>query len=131
MKKCSYCGRDNTDEAANCHECGTEFERPAEPPPPEPAPEPARPEYEFAALSAAGQQQDWVTLVTCGTLVAADLVVMRLRAAGIETFLPDERLMQVIGWNLNTYGYVRVQVSPKDYDEARALLAAPKVEDES
>lgn len=26
MKKCSYCGRDNADEAVNCHECGTEFE---------------------------------------------------------------------------------------------------------
>jgi len=25
MKKCSYCGRDNTDDAVNCHECGTEF----------------------------------------------------------------------------------------------------------
>ena len=27
MKKCSYCGRDNADEALNCKECGTEFER--------------------------------------------------------------------------------------------------------
>jgi len=27
MKKCSYCGRDNTDEALHCYECGTEFER--------------------------------------------------------------------------------------------------------
>ncbi len=27
MKKCSYCGRDNTDEALNCRECGTEFEQ--------------------------------------------------------------------------------------------------------
>jgi antitoxin component YwqK of YwqJK toxin-antitoxin module len=26
MKKCSYCGRDNADEAVNCRECGTEFE---------------------------------------------------------------------------------------------------------
>ena len=25
MKKCSYCGRDNADDAANCRECGTEF----------------------------------------------------------------------------------------------------------
>ncbi|NOS72500.1 MAG: hypothetical protein HOP33_21580 [Verrucomicrobia bacterium] len=30
MKKCSYCGRDNADEALNCRECGTEFERPSE-----------------------------------------------------------------------------------------------------
>jgi hypothetical protein len=26
MKKCSCCGRDNADDAMNCHECGTEFE---------------------------------------------------------------------------------------------------------
>ena len=25
MKKCSYCGRKNSDEAAHCGECGTEF----------------------------------------------------------------------------------------------------------
>jgi hypothetical protein len=29
MKKCSYCGRENPDEALNCHECGTEFEHDA------------------------------------------------------------------------------------------------------
>jgi hypothetical protein len=126
MKKCSYCGRDSEDNTVNCWECGTEFELPVEPAPSQPAqPEPNRPEYEFAPLSAADKQQDLVTLVTCGTLVAADMIVMRLRAAGIETFLPDERLMQVIGWNLNTYGYVRVQISPRDYDAARELLAEP------
>ena len=27
MKQCAYCGRDNTDEAPNCRECGTEFEQ--------------------------------------------------------------------------------------------------------
>ena len=25
MKKCSYCGRENSDEAVHCRECGTEF----------------------------------------------------------------------------------------------------------
>ena len=64
-----------------------------------------------------------MTLVKCGTLVAADMIVTRLRAAGIEAFLPDEFLMQSVGWNLNTFGYVRVQVSPKDYDSAKNLLA--------
>ncbi|MGA2786522.1 MAG: RDD family protein [Verrucomicrobiota bacterium] len=32
MKKCGYCGRDNVDEAANCLECGTEFENLNTPP---------------------------------------------------------------------------------------------------
>ena len=101
----------------------TPFERPNEPPPPfSLPPDPKRPEFEFAPLSAAASQQDLVTLVSCRTLVEADLVVSRLRAEGIEAFLPDESLMQVIGWNLNTYGYVRVQISPKDYEAARDLL---------
>ena len=29
MKKCSYCGRENSDESAHCRECGTEFVVPA------------------------------------------------------------------------------------------------------
>jgi hypothetical protein len=45
-----------------------------------------------------------------------------LRAGGIEVFLPDESLMQMIGWNLNTYGYVRVQVAPGNFEAARDLL---------
>lgn len=28
MKRCSYCGRENADEATNCRECGTELARP-------------------------------------------------------------------------------------------------------
>lgn len=35
MKKCSYCGHDNADEASNCRECGREFERPREAPLPQ------------------------------------------------------------------------------------------------
>ena len=118
MKACSYCGRANDETALNCCECGTEFARSSEPPVAESKP----PEYEFAPLSAADRQQDWVTLAACRTLVAADLVASRLQAAGIETFLPDESLMQLTGWNFNTYGYVRVQIPPKDYDAAKELL---------
>jgi agmatine/peptidylarginine deiminase len=49
-----------------------------------------------------------------------------LRAAGITPFLPDERLMQAVGWNFNTYGYVRVQVAPKDYESAKELLSGER-----
>ena len=118
MKQCSYCGRDNADDALSCHECGTQFERPTEAPPPEPK----RPGHEVVPLSAADKEKDLVTLSSCRTLVEADMIATRLQAAGIETFLPDESLMQVIGWNLNTYGYVRVQIAPKDYDAAKDLL---------
>ena len=66
---------------------------------------------------------DLVTLVACRTLGEADMVVSRLRAAKIEAFLPDESLMQTVGWNFNTFGYVRVQIAPKDYDAAKDLLS--------
>jgi hypothetical protein len=127
MKKCSYCGAEYPDDAVMCAIDHTPFECPSEPsPPPESErldPEPKRSEHDFAPLSAVDRQKDLVTLATCRTLGEADMVVSRLRAEGIETFLPDESLMQVIGWNLNTYGYVRVQIAPKDYDAARDLLA--------
>lgn len=124
MKKCSYCGAEYPDDAVMCAIDQTPFERPSEPPPPEP--KPAKPaEYDFVPLSEVNEHLDLVTLVQCGTLVAADQVVARLRAAGIETFLPDEFLMQSVGWNFNTFGYVRVQVAPKDYDSAKNLLTGP------
>ena len=122
MKKCSYCGAEYPDDAVACAIDQTPFEVPSAPSPPPPPPEPSRPKYFFAPLAAADQQKDLVTLVTCGTLLAADMVVSRLRAAGISAFLPDECLMQAVGWNFNTFGYVRVQISPGDYDAARDLL---------
>ena len=120
MKKCSYCGAEYPDDALMCAVDQTPFENPSEP---LVSPEPNRPEFVWAPLSAADKQNDLVTLLTCRTLVGADIVVARLQAAGINAFLPDECLMQTIGWNLNTYGYVRVQISPRDYDAARDLLS--------
>lgn len=127
MNKCSYCGAEYPDNVLQCPIDHTPLgEQPAAP---SPAPSPpqshstGRPDYQFAPLSAAERALDLVTLVTCESLVAADLVVSRLRAAGITALIPDEYLMQTIAWNVNTYGYVRVQVSPGDYDAARKLLA--------
>lgn len=34
--------------------------------------------------------------------------------------------MQAVGWNFNTYGYVRVQVAPKDYESAKELLSGER-----
>jgi hypothetical protein len=120
MKKCSYCGAEYPDDAAMCAIDHTPFERPSEPPPPKC--ERKQTEYDFVPLSEADYRNNLVTLVRCRTLLAADMVAAMLRAAGIEVFLPDEFLMQAVGWNVNTYGYVRVQVSPKDYVSARNLL---------
>jgi hypothetical protein len=124
MNRCSYCGVEYPDDVLQCPIDHTPLVEPGVAAPPDPPPsKPARSGHEFASLSAADRQKDLVTLVACGTLVEADLLASRLRAAGIQAFIPDECLMQTIGFNLNTFGYVRVQVAPGDYDAARDLLS--------
>ena len=116
MKTCSYCGAKYPDDTPECPIDHTSMTaKPAGSAPDSPP--------VSDSLSPEQMQQAWVTLATCGTLAAADLVACRLRAEGIEAFIPDETLMQTIGFNLNTYGYVRVQVAPKDYDSAKAILS--------
>ena len=122
MKKCPYCGAKYPDDVAQCPVDHTALSDPSRRPEPTAKSESPHPEYEFTPLSGQDRQMDFVTLVRCGTLISADLVVSRLRAAGIEAFIPDEHLMQTIAFNLNTFGYVRVQVAPGDYEKARALL---------
>jgi hypothetical protein len=121
MKKCAYCGRENDDEALHCQGCGTEFKTPA----PETAPNnraPAAPAWKFSELTPEDMKLNFVTLITCGTLLEADIIAGRLGSAGITAFIPDEFLSQAVSWHLNTYGYVRVQVSPKDYEAAKTFL---------
>lgn len=122
MKKCDYCGRENDEDAVQCRECGTEF--PQDKPSGDAPTNTDDSDYEFVPLSAEESKQDLVELARCRTLIAADLLVGRLEAAGIPAFIPDQFLMQAVAWNLNTYGYVRVQVSPKDYESARELISA-------
>ena len=84
----------------------------------------SNPKYRIGPLSEEANGQRWVTLVSCGTVLEADMVRSQLEAAGIGTFLPDEQLMTAAAWGLNAYGYVRVQVEPADYEAARELLCA-------
>jgi hypothetical protein len=114
MKECAYCGRENQDAAVRCQECGTD---------------------EFTTAARAEQtpkldpEDELVTLVSAPKLPDADLIVSQLGAAGIEGFVPDQFLMQMVGFNLNTFGYVRVQVRRKDLEKARELLSAPDEEE--
>ena len=105
MKTCPYCGAEYPDDRTECPIDHTAIAAKAAPA------EARKPAYEFAPLSPEHMQQDLVTLVTC-----------RLRAADIVAFIPDEFLMQSIGLT-NTFGYVRVQVAPKDYEAAKAILS--------
>jgi hypothetical protein len=129
MMKCLYCGKENEDDAVHCWECGTELlEEPAgaserdelETPDPECAPA----KLEFMTSTPQEMTMDLVNLIRCRTLGEADLLVARLETAGIPAFIPDQFLLQNIGFNLNAYGYVRIQVSPKDYEAAKELLSA-------
>ena len=122
MKVCKYCGHENGDDAVHCSECGTEgFEAPASNDPPSATP----PSSEFPPLTAQDMEQGLVTLMTCRTLPEADLVVSRLASIGINAFIPDQFLLLAVSWNLNSFGYVRVQVSSMDYEAAKEFLLAP------
>lgn len=130
MKECAYCGRENSDEATRCRECGTdEFKVVAsahpQAEPVTPASDSESTKLEFTTPTPREMEQDLVTLIRCRTLLDADMIVARLESAGISAFIPDEFLMQSIGWNLNTFGYVRLQVSPKDFEAAKEFLLAP------
>jgi hypothetical protein len=104
MKTCTYCGGKYSDDTTECPVDGNPVsDKPAAAPP---------------------EQPDWVTVVTCGTMVTADLAAAKMRAAGMAVFIPDEILMQTFAFNVNTFGYIRVQVSPEDCEAAKALLAA-------
>ena len=50
------------------------------------------------------------------------MVVSELEAAGITALIPDEFLAEAWAFNLNALGYVRVQVSPQDYEAAKDII---------
>jgi hypothetical protein len=82
------------------------------------------PAWTFKPLSPDDLHRDFVTLVTCRTLLEADMIVSQLEAAGIKAFVPDQFLMQNVAFNLNTYGFLRVQVTRGQYEAAKNLLSA-------
>ena len=124
MKTCSYCGAEYPDDAVMCSVDHTPFERPAEPDSePSESSEPKGPEYRFPPISEEDRQKDFVILVSCATLPAADVILGRLEVAGIEASIPDESTLYMMGGGQGAFGFVRVQVASKDYDEARELLS--------
>lgn len=109
MKTCSYCGRENTDEAVNCAECGTD-------------------EFKGATVPTApdeGGQREWVTVETCPTLIEADVMAGQLEAAGIKAFIPDEFVMQTFSLGAQGFGAARVQVAPADLAQAKEIISSP------
>ena len=125
MRTCSYCGASYQDCVIQCPIDHTSLVPETVVPPLPPAADQAPQQifYDFVPLSPEDRNNDLVTLVTCGTLISADMAVARLRAAGIPAFIPDENLVQAMAFNLNAVGYVRVQIAPNDHARARELLS--------
>src|SRR5215831_9980873 len=105
MKTCSYCGRENEDDADVCSACGTGM----------PSPAPAvDPELNDPAKAL-------VIVRSFGTEEQASLLAARLAAAGIEACIPEagtQPFSQVI-----PPGIVTVRVAAKDREAAKAIAA--------
>lgn len=104
-KVCSYCGRENTDSATRCAQCGCEF----------PSPQTLNP-----ALTDPGAALRVVA--TFGDLIHATLLRDELQAAGISALIPEELATSPFG---GIFGLARftVRVAARDYDTARQTLA--------
>lgn len=115
MKKCSYCGRDNTDEAVNCHECGTEFENEA-----------AKSEED------GGQAPEKKTLVIriFPSHELAEIAVAKLRAHGIESWVGSDDCAGMYP-SLTVAEGVRLKVWEEDQAIATAVLDAKLTPEES
>jgi hypothetical protein len=122
----------NSDASVDCVQCGTSEFKETQDAPLTAGPSPVEPklrsnkltDQEFIPLSPSDRMKDLVVLKTCRTLLEAEMILSQLESAGIYAFIPDQFLMQAEAFNLNTFGYVRIQVSPKDYEAAKAFLLA-------
>lgn len=109
MKKCSYCGRDNADEALNCKECGTEFER----------------EVLDSEVTSGGlyDEKKTLTIRIFSSYDDAGLAAANLEAHGIKCWVNAD---DCGGWypNLTAAAGVRLHVLAEDAEIAVALLDA-------
>jgi hypothetical protein len=107
MKTCSYCGRDNTDEALHCSECGTEFEREV-----------------MDSESTSGENHDkeeTLTVRIFSSREAAQLAAANLEANGMRCWVDADDCGGMYP-NLTAPGGVRLLVRASDAEEAAALL---------
>ena len=109
MKKCSYCGRDNADEALNCKECGTEFER----------------EVLDSEVTSGGlyDEKKTLTIRIFSSYEDAGQAAAKLEAYGIKCWVNAD---DCGGWypNLTAAAGVRLHVLAEDAEIAVALLEA-------
>ncbi len=68
------------------------------------------------------EELELITIERYGDAMEADLAKTRLDSAGITSFLVGENAANLYG---STLGGLQLQVSPKDEDDARAILNDP------
>jgi hypothetical protein len=68
------------------------------------------------------EQPELITIERYSDALEADLAKTRLDSAGITSFLVGENAAVLYG---NTLGGLQLQVSPKDENDARAILNDP------
>jgi hypothetical protein len=116
MRQCSYCGRDNADDAMNCRECGTEFVNA----PPHPAAESIKPEDQKRSL----------TLRIFPDHEAAQIAAAKLRAHSVECWVNADDCAGMYP-NLTAAEGVRLNVWEEDETFANAVLVAKPTPEEN
>jgi hypothetical protein len=107
MKKCSYCGRDNTDEALHCKECGTEF---------------AHEVVDSESTSGKNHDQEkTLTVRIFHSHEAAELAASNLEAHGIKCWVDADDCGGMYP-NLTAAAGVRLHVLVADAEAANTLL---------
>lgn len=109
MKKCSYCGRDNAEEAVNCEECGTELKVEAN-------------DSETTSGKILDKEKPLIIRLF-GSYEDAGQAAAKLEAHGIKCWVNAD---DCGGWftNLTAAAGVRLQVRAEDAEVAVALLDA-------
>lgn len=107
MKKCSYCGRENQDEALACCECGNQFD-----------------DVPKTETDARLSDPALTPVVVAGfsSLQQASVLVGLLQEAGIEAWIPEEYAEQVFS-GVIALERLTVRVAAKDYGAAMAVVA--------
>ena len=106
MKKCSYCGRDNTDEALRCSECGTEFAPGA---------------MDSESNNGNHDKEKTVTIRIFSNHEAAEIAASKLEAHGIRCWVHADDCGGMYP-NLTMAAGVRLYVLAADAEVANALL---------
>jgi hypothetical protein len=110
MKICSYCGRENPDNAANCSGCGLdEWEN-------QPASTVQPPDNE--------SNNDWVTLADDVAPADLEFVISSFDSAGIQIAIPEDQSGHAPDSETDQAGHIQIQVRRRDYDAAQRLLSS-------